>query len=66
MHTFRGFWINIKSSLWFLPGLCISFAIAMAVGLVELDVRIGGDLAQVWPRFFGLSAGAGGDQPNTH
>lgn len=56
MHSVRGIWINLKSSLWFLPSLCIIAAIGLAVGLVEVDVRVGGGLAQAWPRFFGLSA----------
>ena len=56
MFTLRGIWINLKSSLWFLPGLCIALAIGLALGLVEVDFRLGGSLAQAWPRFFGLSA----------
>jgi uncharacterized membrane protein len=37
----RKAWIEVRSSLWFVPGLLVLAAIAMAFGLVELDVALG-------------------------
>lgn len=35
----RKYWIELRSSLWFVPGLLVLLAIGLALGLVELDVR---------------------------
>jgi uncharacterized membrane protein len=56
MINARGLWISLKSSLWFIPTLCVLLAILMAIGLVELDVRTQLGLAQRWPHLFGLTA----------
>ncbi len=56
MTSVSGIGIKLKSSLWFLPALCVLFAVGLALGLVELDTRWGRGLVQSWPRFFGLSA----------
>ena len=34
----RKIWIELRSSLWFVPGLLVCAGIALALGLVELDV----------------------------
>jgi uncharacterized membrane protein len=35
---FRKIWIQLRSSLWFVPGLLVFVAIGLALGLVEFDV----------------------------
>lgn len=56
MGGLRGIWIGLKSSLWFLPSLCVLFSTGLALGLVEVDSRLKLGLSQYWPQFFGLSA----------
>lgn len=56
MARARGIWFNLKSSLWFLPAICLVIAVALAFGLAEVDARLGASLADRWPRIFGLSA----------
>jgi uncharacterized membrane protein len=54
LHTF---WLRISGSLWFVPGVMVLAAFALALGLVEADERHGLDLAGKWPRVFGADAG---------
>ena len=55
----RKIWIELRSSLWFVPGLLVCAGIALALGLVELDVRFYGPLrAKSWQPL--LSAGEEG------
>jgi uncharacterized membrane protein len=56
MTSVRGAWINLKSSLWFIPALCVLLAVGLAVGLADVDYQIRFGLARTWPQFFGLSA----------
>lgn len=49
-------WLNLKSSLWFVPAVCVLFATGLAAGMVEWDSRLQLKLAEHWPSFFGLSA----------
>jgi len=45
----RKIWIELRSSLWFVPGLLVCAGIALALGLVELDVIFYGPLrAKSW------------------
>jgi uncharacterized membrane protein len=55
MFNARGLWISLKSSLWFIPTICVLLATGMAAGLVELDARSNFGLTDKWPEFFGLS-----------
>ncbi len=34
----RKYWIELRSSLWFVPGLLVLAAVILAVGLVQLDI----------------------------
>ena len=56
MAKLNQLWINLRSSLWFLPLLLVSGLIAAAYGLIELDSRVHTDLADRWPRLFATSA----------
>ncbi len=49
-------WTYLRSSLWFIPALMVASAIALAVGLIEADARVSGELFQGWPRLFGAGA----------
>lgn len=52
----RRTWLSLKSSLWFVPTVCVLFATGLAGGMVEWDSRLELQLAEQWPTFFGLSA----------
>ncbi len=56
---FRKIWIEVRSSLWFVPALLVLAAIILALGLVELDVVFAEPLAaKSWGPL--LNAGAEG------
>lgn len=50
------FWINLRSSLWFVPGVMLAASIIFALGLIELDWTIGYEWQKEFPRIFGLGA----------
>lgn len=52
----KQFAIDIRSSFWFVPSLLIMGAAALALGLIEIDQRIGGRLRDAWPRLFAAEA----------
>lgn len=56
MTKWYGRWLDIIASLWFVPGAIVLAAIALAVGLVELDFRLEMSLREDWPRLFGSGA----------
>ena len=45
-------WADLRGSFWFLPSLIIAGSIALAVGLVELDILVDSDVINRWPRVF--------------
>jgi len=47
-------WLDLNSSLWFLPGLIVAGSVALALGLVELDKQFGGNWISGYPRVFGV------------
>lgn len=51
-----GLWIQLKSSLWFIPAICVLFSAGLAVGLVQLDATLGLKFTGLSPQFFGLGA----------
>jgi uncharacterized membrane protein len=51
-----GLWLEIRSSLWFVPSLLVLASIALGAALVEIDARFAPDLAERWPRLFGAGA----------
>ena len=53
----RKLWIQLRSSLWFIPTLLVLAAVALAIGLIELDLALGDSLG--WGKlrpFLGSSA----------
>lgn len=56
MHKMVNFWTKLRASLWFIPGLMLISAIAMALGFIELDAWVGDQWLQRFPRVFGLGA----------
>lgn len=53
---FKQLWVQIHSSLWFVPGFVIAGLMLLALGLVELDRHLGEVLRQQWPRLFTVEA----------
>ncbi len=54
VNRFIRFWIELRSSLWFVPGLMIAASITLALVLVEVDSRIGNDWTSRYPLLFGV------------
>ncbi len=49
-------WIDIRSSLWFVPTIIVFGAITLALGLIEIDQQIDDQLRGWWPRLFAAEA----------
>ncbi len=49
-------WVQIHSSLWFLPACVTIGLMLMAPGLIELDRHVDTALQQRWPRLFTVAA----------
>ena len=47
---------DLKSSLWFVPGLLVLLAAALAIGAVELDTHVSREAFAKFPRLFGAGA----------
>lgn len=56
MNKLKQFWLDLRSSLWFLPASSVVFAVALAVVLTEADAYIDRDVLLKWPRLFGAGA----------
>ena len=56
MKKIRQFLINIRASLWFVPGVMITFSVILAFVLVEIDDVTNNEWLLNYPRFFGLGA----------
>ena len=56
MKILRDLLINIRASLWFVPGLMISGAIVLAFVLVEADDATDNKWLLMYPKLFGLGA----------
>jgi uncharacterized membrane protein len=56
MLKLRQGWIYLKSSLWFVPGLMIAAAIAIALLLISIDGRVNRAWLAGYPRLFGAGA----------
>lgn len=52
----RQAWLDVRSSLWFLPGIILAIATALALGLTELDRGLQDRLVTAWPQLFGSGA----------
>jgi uncharacterized membrane protein len=49
-------WIELRASLWFLPGLMTAASIALALLLIKIDSTIGNDWISHYPLLFGVGA----------
>ncbi len=56
MSRLRRWWLDLNSSLWFLPALMTLAAIGVAYGLVRLDVGLGSAWTARYPLLFGAGA----------
>lgn len=56
MHKLRTLWRDINASLWFVPTLMVASAMALAYGLVTLDLRIDHGWLKDYPLLFGAGA----------
>ena len=56
MARLTTFFISLRSSLWFVPTLIVIGSAVLAVGLIEIDYRIGHRLLADLPRLFGAGA----------
>ncbi len=54
MNKLKKLWLDLNSSLWFLPGLIVAGSVALALGLVELDKQFDGNWISGYPRLFGV------------
>lgn len=53
MIRLKQLWIDVNTSLWFLPSLMVVGAIALAFGLIEAEGLLGAQLSERWPLVFG-------------
>ncbi|HEX8265515.1 MAG TPA: DUF2254 domain-containing protein [Pyrinomonadaceae bacterium] len=56
MNKIKQFWANLRASLWFVPGLMLTFALGLAIGLIEIDSNVKSEWLADFPRLFGLGA----------
>ena len=56
MPRLQQWWIDVRGSLWFVPGQIVLGAVVAAVGLVQLDLLIAPEVLQGWPLLFGAGA----------
>lgn len=48
--------IDVRSSLWFIPSLIVAGSVLLALGLIELDLRVDPALRESYPRLFAAEA----------
>jgi len=56
MTKLHALWRHLDASLWFVPTLMVAGAMALAYGLVRLDMHIGHDWVKDYPLLFGAGA----------
>ncbi|MDQ3221162.1 MAG: DUF2254 domain-containing protein [Acidobacteriota bacterium] len=56
MNKIKEIVINLRASLWFVPGWMIIFSIALALTLIEIDSSVKSKWLIDYPRVFGLGA----------
>ncbi len=57
MNSLRYWWDQVQSSLWFVPTLIVTAAVALAVALIEADSVVSGErLSELSPMLFGAGA----------
>jgi uncharacterized membrane protein len=60
VNKLRQYFYHVRSTFWFVPGLIILGAIALAIGLIEASVLVDQKMLARWPLLFG--AGAAGSR----
>lgn len=58
MKRLKDLWIELHGSFWFLPVVIVILSMALAMSLIEIDVRHSYKLVENWPRVFGAGAEA--------
>lgn len=56
MNKLRQYFDHVRSTFWFVPGLIILGAIALAIGLIEASALVDQKMLARWPLLFGASA----------
>ena len=59
------FWVNLRSSFWFLPSLIVLSSVVYAVVLIQTDYVWGDQWLAQWPRIFGVGADGARDMLST-
>lgn len=54
VNRFISSWIELRASLWFVPGLMIAASVVAALALVEVDATIGNEWTSRYPLLFGV------------
>ena len=60
MNKLRQYYYHVRSTFWFVPGLIILGAIALAIGMIEAGALVDQKMLARWPLLFG--AGAAGSR----
>ncbi len=55
MYKLRHYWQLLRSSFWFIPALMVALSVALAMGLIELDLDTTQAWSSQWPRLFGAT-----------
>jgi len=56
MPTIRSAWARLTDSLWFVPGIIVVAAVALAVVMIDLSTAVDASALARWPRVFGAGA----------
>ena len=56
MQKIKQIWLDLNSSLWFLPTVMVVGAIGLAFGLIEVEFQQKDELVKRWPHLFGAGA----------
>lgn len=49
-------WQNTQSSFWFVPSIIVMASVALAAGMIAIDVNISASFEEEWPLLFGAGA----------
>jgi len=65
MNKLIQFWVDLRSSFWFLPFLIVLGSVVYAVALIQADYTWGDRWLARWPRTFGVAAEGARDMLST-